>query len=51
VSDSRKEHREAAVKVLRYVVGTLDLGQQFGGKTREVIGYCDADYAGDLESL
>ena len=50
VSDPRKEHWEAAVKVLRYVVGTLDLGLQYGGKTREVIGYCDADYAGDLDT-
>jgi hypothetical protein len=41
---------EAAVKVLRYVVGTMDLGLQFGSKTRDVVGYCDADYAGDLDS-
>jgi hypothetical protein len=36
--------------VLRYVVGTLDLGLQFGGKAWDVVGYCDADYAGDLDS-
>jgi hypothetical protein len=35
--------------VLRYVVGTLDLGLQFGGKVWDVIGYFDADYAGDLD--
>jgi hypothetical protein len=34
--------------VLRYVVGTSDL--QFGGKAWDVVGYCDADYAGDLDS-
>jgi hypothetical protein len=39
-------HWEAAVKVLRYVVGTLDLGVQFGGSRRDVVGYWDADYAG-----
>jgi hypothetical protein len=50
VRDPRKEHWEAAIKVLRYVVGTLDLGLQFGCKTRDVIGYCDADYAGDLDT-
>jgi hypothetical protein len=36
--------------VLRYVVGTLGLGLQFGGKTKGVRGYCNADYAGDLDS-
>jgi hypothetical protein len=50
VSDPRARHWEAAVKVLRYVVGTSDLGLQFGGKTRDIVGYCDADYAGDLDS-
>jgi hypothetical protein len=50
VSDARKEHWEAAAKVLRYVVDTLDLGLQFGSKTKGVVGYCDADYAGDLDS-
>jgi hypothetical protein len=49
VADSRTEHWEAAVKVLRYVVGTLDLGLQFGGKTRGVVGYCDADYCWRVE--
>jgi hypothetical protein len=28
------------VKVLRYVVGTIDLGLHFGGKRRNVIVYC-----------
>jgi hypothetical protein len=28
------------VKVLRYVVGTIDLGLHFGGKRRDVIVYC-----------
>jgi hypothetical protein len=32
------------------MLGTLDLGLQFGGKTKGVVGYCDADYAGDLDS-
>jgi hypothetical protein len=50
VSEPRRGHWEAAVKVLRYVVGTLDLGLQFGGSRRDVVGYCDADYAGDLDT-
>jgi hypothetical protein len=50
VSDPRTGHWEAAVKMLRYVAGTLDTGLQFGGKTRNVVGHCDTDYAGDLDS-
>jgi hypothetical protein len=50
VSDPRTGHWEAAVKVLRFVVGTLGIGLQFGGKTGDVIGYCDADYAEDLDT-
>jgi hypothetical protein len=38
VSDPRTGHWEAAVKVLRYVVGTLDLGLQFCGKTQDMVG-------------
>jgi hypothetical protein len=50
VPDPRTGHWEAAVKVLRYVVGTVDIGLQFGSKTRDVVGYCNGDYAGDLDS-
>lgn len=50
VSSPRKQHWVAATRVLRYVVGTLDLGLQYGGKSRGVVGYCDADYAGDLDT-
>jgi hypothetical protein len=50
VSYPRTEHWETAVKVLRYLLGTLDLGLQFYGKTRDIQGCCDADSAGDLDS-
>ena len=39
----------AAKGVLRYVVGTKDLGLVFGSSDG-IIGYCDADYASDTES-
>jgi hypothetical protein len=47
VSDPRQQHWLAAKKVLRYLLGTLNLGLQFGGK--DMIGYIDADFAGDLD--
>ncbi len=42
-------HWQAAKGVLRYVAGTLDYGLTFG-KGDGLIGYCDADYAGDLDT-
>jgi ribonuclease HI len=42
-------HWQAAKGVLRYVAGTLDHGLMFGnGNT--LVGYCDADYAGDPDT-
>ena len=43
------EHWKAAMHVLRYLAGTRELGITYGGGGAiGVIGYCDADYAGDL---
>jgi hypothetical protein len=50
VSAPRSGHWEAAVKVLRNVVGALHLGLKFGGNSWDVVGYCYADYAGDLDT-
>ncbi len=44
------EHWEAALGVVRYLVGTADYGLTFGGRNETLVGYCDADYAGDLDS-
>lgn len=41
-------HWQAAKGVLRYISGTRDYGITFGGLTLEA--YCDADYAGDIDS-
>jgi hypothetical protein len=42
-------HWNAATGVLRYLAGTKGYGINFGGNS-EINGYCDADYAGDLDT-
>ena len=44
------EHWTAAKGVLRYIAGTLKHGICFGGSSTTVEGYCDADYASDLQT-
>jgi hypothetical protein len=44
------EHWRLAKAVLSYLVGTTDVGLEFGGKTSELEGYCDANHPGDLDS-
>jgi ribonuclease HI len=43
-------HWQAAKGVLRYLAGTADFGITFGSTTDGLIGYCDADYAGDTDT-
>lgn len=44
-------HWQAAKGVLRYLAGTSDLGITFGRNGHlELYGYCDADYAGDIDT-
>jgi len=47
-------HWNAAKAVLRYVAGSIDTGITYGGggngASDGVYGYCDADYAGDLDT-
>ena len=46
-------HWQAAKGVLRYLAGTADYGITFGGSDSgdlEPFGYCDADYAGDIDT-
>jgi hypothetical protein len=42
-------HWQAAKGVLRYLAGTTSYGITFG-KGSGLLGYCDADYAGDLDT-
>ncbi|XP_048498244.1 uncharacterized mitochondrial protein AtMg00810-like [Beta vulgaris subsp. vulgaris] len=46
-----KRHLEAVRRILRYVKGTIYYGILYrNDKEFEVVGYCDADYAGDLDT-
>ncbi|XP_057540751.1 uncharacterized mitochondrial protein AtMg00810-like [Amaranthus tricolor] len=51
MQNPKKPHLEAVKRILRYVKGTLDYGilYQKGGEC-QVVGYCDADYAGDYDT-
>ena len=43
-------HWEVALGVVRYLVGTVEYGLTFGESKETLMGYCDADYAGDIDS-
>ncbi|GAQ93561.1 hypothetical protein KFL_016490010, partial [Klebsormidium nitens] len=45
-----EEHWRAALGVARYLSGTAELGVTFGGSAEPLVGYADADYAGDVDS-
>jgi hypothetical protein len=42
-------HLSAAKQVVRYLAGTVNLGLQFSRGENVFSGYCDADYAGDID--
>jgi len=44
------EHWTAAKAVLRYIAGTPGQGITFKKSSTTLVGYCDADYAGDLDT-
>jgi hypothetical protein len=46
-----EEHLTAVKRIIRYVAGTLNLGCQYGRDDQwNLIGYCDSDLAGDIDS-
>ncbi|KAG8480749.1 hypothetical protein CXB51_025125 [Gossypium anomalum] len=49
MANSDKEHWKAVQWILRYLRGTTDVCLQFGRTKYGVIGYVDADFAGDLD--
>ena len=44
------QHWAAVKRIFRYLKGTLDLGILFNPKNGTLVGYSDADWAGDLDS-
>jgi hypothetical protein len=47
MTNPTKEHRAAAMRVLKYVKKTLKLGLLFDGNLNQLIGYSDAEWARD----
>ena len=45
-----KQHWRAVKRIIAYLIKTHNLGLSFGRSNDPLIGYCDADYAGDLQS-
>jgi hypothetical protein len=51
MQNPRKPHLEAIRRILRYVKGTSDFGILYEkGVSCKVVGFCDADYAGDIST-
>jgi hypothetical protein len=45
-----EDHWQLALEVVRYLSVTPTCGLTYGGKGPELTAYCDADYAGDINS-
>ena len=44
-----KEHWQAVKWILRYILNTVDVGLTFQQDGQLIVGYCDSDYASDLD--
>ena len=45
-----QQHWSTAKGVLRYLIVTVDHGINFSKGSGPLVGYCDADFAGDVET-
>ena len=45
-----RQHWAAVKRILRYLRGTMDVGLLFNPRDISLTGYCDADWAGDLDN-
>ncbi|BFG28414.1 hypothetical protein CerSpe_146880 [Prunus speciosa] len=51
MQNPKKSHLDAVRRILRYVKSTIDYGHLYKkGEDCKLIGYCDADYAGDHDT-
>ncbi len=45
-----KQHWRAVKRILAYLIKTKNFGLHFGNTSTSLIGFCDTDYAGDLQT-
>ena len=50
MSDPSIQHWRGIKRILRYIKGTLNYGLQFSDSKTQLIGFADADWAGDLDT-
>jgi len=51
MSNPKKPHLDAVRRILRYIKGTINFGILYKKiKDYQIVGYCDADYAGDYDT-
>ena len=50
MSDPSEHHWRGIKRTLRYIKGTLNYGLQFSDNETQLIGFADADWAGDLDT-
>jgi hypothetical protein len=50
MSKPTTDHWRMAKGVLRYLAGTPEVGIEFGGEKLDLVGFCDADWAGDIDN-
>ncbi|KAE8673443.1 Detected protein of unknown function [Hibiscus syriacus] len=51
MQNPKKPHLDAVRRILRYVKSTIDYGLLYNkGEDYKLVGYCDADYAGDHDT-
>ncbi len=45
-----EQHWQATMALLKYISGTREMGIMYGSKAADMVGYCDADYDGDMDT-
>ena len=51
IQNPKKSHLEAVRRILRYIKSTINFGLLYKkGEDCKLVGYCDADYAGDHDT-
>ena len=50
MSDPSETHWRGIKRILRYIKGTMNYGLLFSGNDSKLVGFADADWAGDLDT-